>query len=40
MNVKEGGSKRGKELVSSLFLGKGEASWEKESINLGFVDRI
>lgn len=40
MNVKEKGNKRGKELVASLCLGKGNASWEQESINLGFVGKI
>lgn len=40
MNVKEKGNKCGKELVPSLCLGKGEASWEQESVNSGFVGKI
>lgn len=40
MNVKEKGNRHDKELMASLCLGKGEASWEQEFINSGFVGKI
>ena len=40
MNVKEESNNHGKDLVSSPFLGKGEAPWEQESINSESVGKI